>query len=192
LEALLREATSAIDRMTGWYFEPRATTVRMDGRGTPTVEPPVPPILLESLLVDGRESSLSLGDVIVVGSPVPPGFDGPRLTLANGVFPKGRGNVVATGLWGFTEPDEESPLGRTPLGIRRAAMLLVLRTLPPLADGAAFEARSQWRVVEERTRDQSVKFGPVSSSGTGGPSMADPEVEALLADYLRPRRLGAA
>lgn len=62
--------------------------------------------------------------------------------------------MVAEGLWGFTE-DNGTLVGRTPLAIRRAAMLLVLRWMAPLADDSSFEARSGWRIIEERTRDQS-------------------------------------
>ena len=34
LEALLEEASGTIDRMTGWWFEPRELMIRLDGRGT--------------------------------------------------------------------------------------------------------------------------------------------------------------
>ena len=33
LLALIEEATAAIDRITGWFFEPREMTIYMDGRG---------------------------------------------------------------------------------------------------------------------------------------------------------------
>ena len=69
-------------------------------------------------------------------------------------------------------------------------MLLVLRSMAPLADDASFEARSRWRIIEERTRDQSYRLDParvaIAASLTG-----DPEIDALLALYLRPSPLGA-
>ena len=40
---------------------------------------------------------------------VEPGFDAPRLTLSRAVFPRGAGNVEASGLWGYTEPDGKTP-----------------------------------------------------------------------------------
>ena len=160
LLALLDEATFLIDRVTGWFFEPRLATLRLDGRGTPSLELPVPPIRLDRLAVGDLELSLAFDDLVVVGAPVQPGFDGPRLTLRHGSrFPRGHGNVLVEGLWGFTEADGTAE-GRTPLAIRRACMLLVLRSLAPLADDAAFDARSRWRVIEERTRDQSIKLSP--------------------------------
>jgi hypothetical protein len=189
LGRLILEAGQFIDRVTGWYFEPRAMTLQLDGRGTPTLEPPVPPIELWRLAIDGHEVSLNPSSVIVVGAPVGPGFDAPRLVLRDGrVFPRGQRNVQAEGWWGYTEPDGV-PSGRTPLEIRRATMLLVLRGLPPLADAEAVDARNRWRVVEERTRDQSYRLG---SNGTPGPFTGDAEIDAVLLRYRRPPGLGAA
>ena len=54
LERLIDEASRLIDRATGWFFEPRPMTLLLDGRGTPSVEPPVPPIRLDQVLVGGR------------------------------------------------------------------------------------------------------------------------------------------
>ena len=128
--------------------------------------------------------------VYVVGSPVAPGYDGARLTLRHGfVFPKGHGNVIAEGRWGYTENDG-TPEGRTPLAVKRACVLLVLRGLHPLADDAAFEARSRWRIIEERTRDQSYRLDPNRSGGLS--LTGDPEVDLLLLPYVRTSPLGAA
>jgi hypothetical protein len=190
LLALLEEATLLIDRATGWFFEPRDLTLRLDGRGTPSIEPPVPPIQLDRLELDGSELSLDWDDLVVVGAPVPPRFEGPRLTLRHGRrFTRGDGNVVLEGRFGYTEPDGTSE-GRTPPAIRRACLLLVLRNLALLTDEAAIEARTRWRIVEEQTRDQRYRLGPASESSsllTG-----DPDIDALLAPYRRPMGLGAA
>lgn len=190
LASLIEEAGSTIDRITGWFFEPRALTLALDGRGNPTIEPPVPSIRLDRLAVGDTDLSLSPDDLVVVGAPVNPGFDSPRLTLRGcRSFPRGRGNVTAEGLWGYTEPDS-TPEGRTPLEIRRACMLLVLRSLPLLGDDdSSGEARSRWRLIEERTRDQSYRLDPDSrtASFTG-----DPEIDSILVRYRRPPGLGAA
>jgi hypothetical protein len=151
LELLLDEASRLIDRVTGWFFEPRSLTLHLSGRGAPSLELPVPPIRIDRLLLGSVELSLDPSELLVVGAPVQPGCDGPRFTRRHGrAFPRGHGNVVAEGLWGFTEEDG-TPTGRTPPAIRRATMLLVLRSLAPLADDASFEARSRWRIIEERT-----------------------------------------
>ena len=74
--------------------------------------------------------------------------------------------------------------------MKRACILLVLRGLHPLADDAAFEARSRWRIIEERTRDQSYRLDAnhrVAMELTG-----DPEVDALLVAYVRTSPVGAA
>ena len=190
LAFLIDEASRTIDRLTGWFFTPRLRTFRLDGRGAPSLEPPAPPIRIDGLSLGGSGVSTDPDDLVVVGAPVQPGFDGPRLTLRHGRrFPKGRGNVEADGLWGYTE-DDGSPHGRTPLEIRRACMMLVLRGLPPLSDAdAAGEARSRWRVIEERTRDQSYRLDRETRPA---PLSGDPDVDAILGRYRRPPAMGAA
>lgn len=189
LLALIDEAGRAIDSFTGWFFGPRILTLRLDGRGTPSIEPPVPPIELTQLSVGGSTVSHPPDDLVVIGSPVLPGFDGPRITRTHGrIFPKGTGNVEATGTWGYTE-DDGTPRGRTPVEIRRACMLLVLRWLSPLGTDDA-EARNRWRIIEERTRDQSYKLDPVQ--GYGGRFTGDPDIDGIVARYRRPLGLGAA
>lgn len=190
LVLLLAEATAYIDRITGWYFEPRRAAYVLDGRGAPSIELPVPPIQLDHVQVGSGGVLLLPSAMVVVGAPVLPGFGVPRITLRHGrTFPRGQGNVVATGVWGFTE-DDGTPLGRTPPAIRRACMLLALRGLAPLNDEASQEARMRWRIIEERTREQSYRLEPIgtrTSTITG-----DPEVDILLRPYVRPKRLGAA
>ncbi len=203
IEALIDEATRTIDKVTRQFFEPRQTTLRLDGRGTPTIELPTPPIELRRLSVhsEGLQPFPLIGSapfgfgldpsaLLIVGSPIGAGYDGARLTLRHGlVFPKGHGNVIATGRWGYTEEDG-TPDGRTPLAVKRACILLVLRGLHPLADDAAFEARSRWRIIEERTRDQSYRLD--SNRGGGLSLTGDPEVDALLTPYVRTSPVGAA
>jgi len=185
--ALLAESSALIDRVTGWWFEPRNATLRLYGRDTPSIEPPVPPLRLNALLVGDEPVSVA-EDVEVVGAPVAP-FDDFRITRRHGrLFPRDR-EIVAIGLWGFTEADG-TPLGRTPLAIRRATLLLTIRCLPKLADADGMAARSSWRLLEEKTRDQSYRLQPLAT-----PSLAltmDPEVDQILARYRRPAGLGAA
>lgn len=189
LLALIEEASRAIDSFTGWFFEPRSLTQRLDGRGTPSIEPPVPPIELSSASVSGSAISVAPEDLVIFGAPIRPGFDAPRITRTRGrVFPKGPGNVEAAGIWGYTE-DDGSAHGRTPLEIRRACMLLVLRWLSPLANDDA-EARNRWRILEERTRDQSYKLDRVAS-GIAASFTGDPDIDGILARYRRPPGLGA-
>lgn len=186
LTALLDEASRIIDRATGWFFEPRTLTYRLDGRRTPSIEPPAPSIRVDRLAIDGDDISLDPDDIVIVGAPVHPGFYAPRITLCNGVFPRGCGNIEIDGLWGYTE-DDGSPEGCIPLEIRRACMLLVMLWLPPLSDGD--DARNEWRVTTMRTRDQSVSF---ARPGQPGPYSGAPEIDRILLRYRRPMGLGAA
>jgi hypothetical protein len=190
LQILINEASRVIDRITGWFFEPREVTYLLDGRGTPSVEPPVPPIRMDALLVESSPFSTDPEDLLIVGAPVQPGFDAPRLSLRHSrVFPKGLANIQARGLWGYTE-DDGTPEGRTPLEIRRACMLLVLHRLPLLGDTEAVDdARNRWRIIEERTRDQSYKLDRLGTTAT---LTGDPEVDEILLRYRRPMGLGAA
>ena len=191
----LDEASRTIDRVTGWFFEPRELTVRLSGRRTPTIELPFPPIRLTHVRVGGGfwmpayDIPLTPELVWIVGAPIRPDFDGGRITLRFGyAFPYGQGNVEVVGVFGYTEEDG-TPNGRTPLAIRRATMLLALRTLPTVADvEARLDNRLRPRLLEERTRDQSYRAAqaPVWSQLTG-----DPEVDEILARYRRPLGLGA-
>jgi hypothetical protein len=187
LIALIAEATDTIDGTTGWFFEPRVRSLRVDGRGSGRIELPWVPLVLDRVVVDDED--VALADVRWWGAPVEPGFTGPRVELRRGVFPRGQMNISLHGTWGYTEPDG-SRLGRTPLAIRRACMLLVMRALPKLSDrDLAEDARNRWRLVEERTRDQSYSLSkPARSAELTG----DPEVDMILSRYARPLLLGAA
>lgn len=188
LALVLDEATQVIDRLTGWFFEPRLGGFRCHGRGSPTIELPVPAIRVDRVALEESGFSYPRDTLVVVGAPVLPGFDGPRISLRHGHFPRGYDNVTVEGLFGYTEPDG-TPVGRTPPGIRRACILLALRNLPPLADEASVEARTRWRVIEERTRDQSYRLeAPQQSSAV---LTGDPEIDLWLLPYVRPPRMGA-
>ena len=69
-------------------------------------------------------------------------------------------------------------------------MMLVMRALPKLTDhDLVSDARSAWRTVEQRTRDQSFSLSkPVQRADLTG----DPEVDTILSRYARPILLGAA
>ena len=196
LELALDEASKTIDRVTGWFFEPRHETVRLSGRGAATVELPFPPIELEHVRVGGgfwmpaHDIPLTPDLIWVVGAPIRADFDAPRITLRFGyAFPLGQGNIEVVGVFGYTEADG-TPRGRTPLAIKRAAMILALRSIPVVADVEAREDnRRRPRLIEERTRDQSYRLAPPVPGAT---LTGEPEVDDILARYRRPLGLGAA
>lgn len=185
---VLEEASALIDAVTGQFFEPRGLTLVLEGRGVPSLWPPVPAIRIDRVTVNGDPWLVDTTDLVVVGAPVVLGFDGPRITRVLGVWPH-RSAVAVQGLWGYTEPDA-TPIGRTPIAIRRACLLLASRHAPQLTDETAGDARSPWRIIEERTRDQSVKLADPSSRA---PHLSgDVEVDALLWPYVRRPSMGAA
>lgn len=59
---------------------------------------------------------------------------------------------------------------------------ILLRGLHPLADDGAFEARSCWRIIQERTRDQSYRLAP---NRDGLALTGDREVDALCRGGVR-------
>ena len=64
--------------------------------------------------------------------------------------------------------------------------------MAPLADDASFEARSRWRIIEERTRDQSYKLDSAKQYAASASLTGDPEVDALLVLYVLHAPLGGA
>lgn len=179
-------ATAMIDKLCGWFFEPRDMGFSVSGQGTPVVELPVPPIRLTQIRIGARD--LSPEHFHVIGAPIPhPAFLTPKLICRNGYFPREADNVYAFGRWGYTVPSPNHPDGATPPEIRRAALLLVRRLLPLVGSDEA-AACNDWRLVEERTRDQSYRMQPRED----GPLTGDPEVDSILLRYRRPMALGAA
>lgn len=186
LTSLLEEASRLIDQVTGQFFEPRTLVLRLAGRGAPSLYPPYYPIRIDELSVGGL--SLDVDDLDFVGAPVLPGNEGPRITRLHGFFSQGARNIRVSGRWGYTEHDGTVE-GRTPMAIRRAAILLALRWLVPLGEDDG-QSRRSWRIIEERTRDQSVRY---SDAGIGERTLTDePEVDGLLWPYVRISALGAA
>lgn len=109
-------------------------------------------------------------------------------------WPEGTQNVEVTGIFGYTDPDG-SPTGQTPDLIARATCLIVLRRL--LASelgGDAFDNQNAWRLTELRTRDQTIKWADPSRLGSRGIGAftGDPEIDSILAGFVRSPELGAA
>jgi hypothetical protein len=184
----LDDASALIDAVTGQFFEPRQLTIVLEGRDAPSLWLPVPIIRVDRLLVDGERWPADLAGLLLIGAPVVRGMGWPRITRRYGMFPKGA-TIAIEGLWGYTEPNG-SPVGRTPLAIRRACLLMVTRLAPPLADDASVEARQQPQIIEERTRDQSFRLAAPPERAPF--LVGDAEVDALLWPFVRPPSMGAA
>jgi len=187
LETLIHDASRVIDSVTGWFFYPGEATFLLHGRGTSTLEISYPPIEISSLFINGR--SVAQNSFVFEGSPIQPGFEVPLIALLKGsVFPKGRYNIEISGIFGYRE-QSSSQYGAVPAQIRNACKMLVVRALPLLgdADGIA-DAQYRWRLISEKTRDQSYSMAPFKESFhlTG-----EPEVDRILSNFMRPAQLGA-
>ena len=117
--------------------------------------------------------------------------------LARYAFPRGQQNVHLRGVFGFTEWDG-SPAGRTPALIAHAAMLLVRRHMVGGGIGAGGGPSGGAIVTSEKTRDQSVSYASPGSVGSGragsvllGAFTGDPEIDTILASFMRQISLGA-
>jgi len=179
----IQNAMASIERATGWFFEPRHAIFALSGRGNATLEVPVPPIRLANIVID---SNLYSPKDFSFAPPAASGFHVPMVMYRAGTFPKGRENVWLDGHWGYTIATKDAPDGDTPRDIRRATVLLALQYLPQLAD--PYSVRAPWRLVEERTRDQSYRMESVGD----GPLTGNPEVDAILLAYRKPISIGAA
>jgi hypothetical protein len=112
-------------------------------------------------------------------------------------WPQGQQNVVVEGTFGYTDPDPAgtSVEGLTPLLIKHACKLLVMKQLPKMADRDARRAEfTRNRVMEERTRDQSYRLGDagagVRMGGASGYLTGDEEVDQILEHFMRPLVIG--
>ena len=81
-----------------------------------------------------------------------------------------------------------SPTGCTPRSIKRACALLVLQWLHPLGSDVSMDQRNRWRVIAERTRDQSVSF---ERAGKSEPLFGDWEIDSILRRYRKPMGMGS-
>lgn len=203
LNAIAR-ASRFIDRCTGQFFEPRTRVYTFDGTGTPTLFFDTPIIAVSEVLendelVDPTEFKV-YARVISQQLLAPDDRMNPRLEFSASLaasrtrdvnrrrWRSGQQNVQVTGVFGYTDPDPPSSTGKTPELIKRCCVLLVLRDYAPRASAAASDALLASSVLEERTRDQSVKYGgrrALMASGNSGatPWTDDPEINVLLDMY---------
>ena len=206
--SLLEEVSIAIDGFCGWHFDARARTLVLDGSGTQTLDLPVPSIEITSLVVDGDEYSLDPEELFVRGAPVEAGGDfyNPYLQRVGSTtrserlrrggssrFPFGRSNISISGTFGFTEEDGSAE-GRVPLAIRRAALMMIVPLVGPIAGSDPFGAQA-WRVKSIKTFDQSVTFSDKFGGNTGedgGEYTGDPAIDSILSRYARPFGVAAS
>lgn len=201
----LAKAQALLERWTGRVFRPQYKTIRVDGGGGMKLRLREPIIAIEALeleaeYVNGYIFEDEDEDVRVYNRHIRLGQLHPddrnnahidysyasRPLGAEGYFPDGAQDAKVTGVFGYTEPDG-SPLGCTPALVRDLTMKIALLHVDGAATDDAWFAKNKWKLTEERTRDQSVKYGGVGSSAStyaGAGSSAfftgDPEIDALI------------
>lgn len=211
--AALRRASAFIERACGRFFEPRYLEQYHDGRGSTGLLFSDPIIMLDELKVTTRPVRPSDQPIdqdfirvynrhLSQGLRSPDDRNNPRIELfsmtedwigvrpfswSRMVFPRAQQNVGVTGVFGYTDPDG-SPFGRTPEDIDLAALLLMPRYVPAMRSDAVFAGR----VKREQTRDQSYELHAPKDLGLPSNLTGDPEVDSILARFLRPPMFGGA
>ena len=212
----IQRASKLIEKFTGRFFEPRYLNLKLDGHGSACLLLDMPIIAIESLamaLTYLHPETYSIESTLyrtycrhMTGMTMPDDRNNPRVELyhpgrvesrrrpfefAQLVFPRGQRNVGLTGVFGYTDYDG-SPFGQTPELIRRICQLLVMRELPTLSNACGEDREDvlrRWRLISEKTRDQSYTLSPHHLQGA---YTGDPEIDTLLASYVRPPMMGAA
>ncbi len=109
------------------------------------------------------------------------------------MFPNGRQNLRAAGVWGYTDRNPSASPGAgagvVPEMLREATKLLVFRNLANMMGGGRTQAIIQSRIFAESTRDQSYQ---ASATWLKGAFTGDSEIDTILAAYCRPPQFGAA
>lgn len=206
LQHAITLASRFVERVTGRFFEARKMVQRVSGQGAPRLILTDPVIGIDSIQIASQvfsvnDQSIDLSFVRVFnrhldGMLSPDDRNAPKLEFAHSrssvirptSFPRDAQNVSVSGFFGYTE-DDGTPFGRTPMLIRHATKLIVMRELPTLSSSDRSDAALQWRITEERTRDQSVKYG---SDRKAGSFTGDAEIDSILLMHVRPPVLGAA
>jgi hypothetical protein len=189
LARIIALASRTIERITGRFFEPRRQCIELDGRGSHELLLDEPIIAIEKIEL-GSSGPVSGATVynrhITQGLMLPDDRQNPRIRLG---FPCGARNVRVTGIFGYTERDG-SPTGTTPLLMREACKRLVVREIPLLAEtGRREDARQRYRIIQERTREQSYTLDKLAHPGA---LTGDPDIDDILVQFMRPADLGAA
>lgn len=209
----IASASRYVDKVTRRWFEPRRLAANFDGTGSSGLLLDQPIIGLEAIQLLNDPTALDLsvvkvynrhlvgglddrsspriafytnsegtsGPLFPVGYPSPASWWGPRQWM------RGAQNINVAGIFGYTDFDG-SPTGETPLDIRKATRLLVVRGIQPMASAGRFDALNKNKLTGERTREQSYTLAQ-GRAGTGS-FTGDIEIDDLLEAYLAPPQMG--
>lgn len=191
--------TKMIENYCGRWFEARKMIVDIDGPGAWAMQLDFPIVSVDSVALLDREFPVTevhefdLDDLVIynrhltVGMIEPDDREDPR--IGNVYFPKGRQNIRINGTFGYTDE-----YGNTPIEIKRALILMVLRDVEKLNS----ETRSSkllsgiaGPIKKEKTDDHEYELAIANSSpGKTAYFTGDTEIDHLLLNFRRPMSLG--
>ena len=177
LENLIADSCEFIDRVTGQWFELRAKSIRLDGRGGQNLVLPI--FLFEAYSV--KVGCKEIDDYILYNRMEDRAY--PKIFRCAG-WPKGRLNVEVFGQWGYVEED-----GFTPSAIKRAAMKLAMYNFPALSDIEAQEEKNlRGLLVSEMTDGHSYALSNETVASRSSEAITgDAEIDGILRSYMRSR-----
>lgn len=211
--AAVEIATLRIDKLTGWWFEPRSLTLYVDGRGNDTLFLGVPIISVTKIELGAYSTwtVVSLDDVEIynrhLSGQTHPEDDryNPKIVREESIitpgdpdleiydyWPKGNRNIRITGKFGFTDYDGVTADGITPKLIKWACRRLAAKELPNMTSPLWEEEHLRGRALSEKTRDQAITLAEPytytrgGALGPGGVLTGDPEIDSVLSLYRRP------
>ncbi len=214
---LLSEASRYIERITGRRFYLARKALQIDGNGGRALMLTEPVVAVAGVHL--ATSPLFPSDLAIEadffrvynrhireGLTVPDDRNNPKVELFSSsedlagarpftfsrlIFPRGQQNVTLTGLFGYTEPDGYSQNGVTPSLLRLACMKLVFRNRHRLGAASGADALNANRIVSESTREQSYTLDK-NNPARGTSFTGDPEIDQLLASFMRPPMIAGA
>jgi hypothetical protein len=215
-------ATAMIDQVTRQWFQPRARTFKLDGRSGLDFALNIPIVKVDSVTIAGTLVEAGALQIynrhLTEGLLNPDDRRNPRIAWAADYdladpyrldryatrFQKSFQRVAITGVFGWTElspydvPGETAPgsqvpvsYGETPELIKLACMRLTISNMAPLATGSS-EFANAARVVQEQTRDQSIRYADTSGTPDALYGMTgDLIVDNILCNFAAPFNVGA-
>ncbi|GAB1376887.1 hypothetical protein MASR1M48_17390 [Lactococcus petauri] len=191
--------TKLIENYTGRWFEARDMILDIDGHGAYNLQLEFPIVNIKKVTLLDREFPVTqvftfeLDDITIYNRHItmrmmePDDREDPR--IANVYFPKGRQNIRIDGTFGYTEYD-----GSTPVMIKRALMLMVMRDKELLASNrrnASLLRGLSGRLQSESTDGHSYSLAvPTPSAGATPYFTGDDEIDHILHSFVRPMKLG--
>ncbi len=205
-------ASNAIDTATGWWFDPRDMTLKLDGDGTRTLRVGVPIITVDSVTMNNGD--VELDDLIIYnryikyGHRIPDDRRNPRIEwnqnlsdrpgyrnipVIPAVWTLGQQNVTVVGTFGFTEYDG-TPTGKIPEMLSYLCLLITIRNLELLSDpDARLELEGFNSLTKEKTRDQEKGYArpkvPMTTVLANGLLTGDPEIDGLIRYFRKPTNM---